>query len=226
MRPELERIQKNSSRSFNVKVVKRANRPLLTKAWHYHPEIEICYTVKSRGKRYVGNNISDYKEHDLVILGSNLPHGYTTSVETEQYVLQFRREFLGQDFFSSAELESINNLLARSKRGLVLSGIEIDEADQRIKALFTNEQSNFKQLISFLDFLYYLSQCENLSPICTEKYSSYISINKLNSIKTIFDFIENNFQKEVTITDACKVVNLTESAFYKFIKRHFKILEK
>lgn len=220
MRPELERIQRKSTRSFSVRVVKRANRPLLTKAWHYHPEFEICYTAKSRGRRYVGNNISEYKERDLVILGSNLPHGFTTSVESEQYVLQFRKEFLGQDFFNAAELERINDLLIRSKRGLVLSGLEIEEADRRIKDLYKQDQSNFRQLVSLLEFLDYLSQCENLTPICTEKYSSFISITKLNSIKTIFEYIENNYQKEITINDACKVVNLTESAFYKFMKRH------
>lgn len=220
MRPELEKIPRKSTRSFSVKVVKRANRPLLTKAWHHHPEIEVCYTAKSRGRRYVGNNISDYKERDLVILGSNLPHGFTTSVESEQYVLQFRREFLGQDFFNAAELERINTLLVRSKRGLVLSGPEIEEADRRIKGLYDQDQSNFRQLLSLLEFLDFLSQCKNLTPICTEKYSSYISITKLNSIKTIFDYIEKNYQSEISISDACKVVNLTESAFYKFMKRH------
>ncbi|MEM9544608.1 MAG: AraC family transcriptional regulator [Bacteroidota bacterium] len=220
MRPELEKIQRNSTRSFNVKIVKRANRPLLTKAWHYHPEIEICYTVKSRGRRYVGNNISEYKEQDLVILGPNLPHGFTTSVETEQYVLQFRKEFLGQGFFNAAELERINNLLIRSKRGLSLSGMEIKEADHRIRNIYNQEEYSFQKLLSLLEFLDYLSTCKNLSPICTEKYSSHISITKLNSIKTIFEFIENNFQKQVTISDACKMVNLTESAFYKFVKRH------
>lgn len=220
MKPEFEKIQKKSTRSFIVKVVKRANRPLLTKAWHYHPEIEICYTKKSRGKRYVGNNISEYKERDLVVLGSNLPHGFTTSDQSEQYVLQFGKEFLGKGFFGSRELDGINNMLNLSKRGLSLSGSAIEEADLRIMQLFDHNESNFKQLLTFLEFLDFLSKCNSLTPICTEKYSSYMSKSKLNSIKTIFEFIENNFQKELTINDACKVVNLTESAFYKFMKRH------
>lgn len=220
MKPEFEKILRKATRSFNVKVVKRANRPLLTKAWHYHPEIEICYTLKSQGRRYVGNNISDYKERDLVILGANLPHGFTTSHECEQYVLQFTQEFLGRGFFNAAELEGINDLIHRSKRGLLLKGQEVDEAEVRIKQLCVQEQSSFAQLISLLEFLDYLSRCTNVGPICTEKYSALISIKKLDSIKTVFEYIEGNFQKELTIRDACKVVNLTESAFYKFMKRH------
>lgn len=220
MKPEFEVIQRKPSRSFLLRVIKRTNRPMLTKAWHYHPEIEICYTIKSCGRRYVGNNISDYKERDLVILGSNLPHGFTTSDECEQYVIQFRNDFLGKQFFSLAELERINSLLIRSKRGLLLTGIEVEEADRKIKKLYNSNLSTLKQLLLLLELLDYLSLCANLTPICTEKYSSYISVTKLNSIKSIFEFIENNFQKEISINDACKVVNLTESAFYKFIKRH------
>lgn len=220
MKPEFEEIQKKSFKSFSVKVVKRANRPLLTKAWHHHPEIEICYTEKSRGRRYVGNNISEYKEQDLVILGSHLPHGFTTSDETEQYVIQFRPEFLGKDFFSAGELSTINKLIQRSKRGLHLTGNEIDLATLKIKNLYLHEHSNFSQLIKLLELLDYLASCDNLKPICTAKYSEYISVTKLNSIKMIFEFIENNYQKEITIKEACQVVNLTESAFYKFMKRH------
>ncbi len=220
MRPEFEIIRKGSTKSFSLKVVRRAKRPLLTKAWHYHPEIEICYTVKSEGKRYVGNNISEYKEQDLVILGSNLPHGFTTSVECEQYVVQFDLDFLGKDFFVSAELAKINNLLVRSKRGLLLSGSEIQQADVKIRKLYDKDQSDFSQLLMLLEFLDFLADCTHLTPICSDKYSSRMSAAKLNNIKTIFEYIESNYQDEITVKDACKVLNLTESAFYKFMKRH------
>lgn len=220
MKPEFEKIQRKSTRSYTARVIKRAQRPLLTKAWHYHPEIEICYTLKSQGRRYVGNNISEYKEKDLVLLGPNLPHGFTTSVECEQYVIQFRQDFLGREFFDSIEFERINDLLLRSKRGLVFSGADVKKVELKIKKLYEQEDSNFKQLLSLLKILDYLSRSTQVTPICTEKYSSYISITKLNSIKTIFDYIENNFQKDLTVKDACKLVNLTESAFYKFMQRH------
>ena len=75
MKPEYEKIQEPSERSFTAKVVARKSRPLLRQAWHYHPEIEICFTRESFGKRFVGNQISDYAQGDLVMFGSNLPHG-------------------------------------------------------------------------------------------------------------------------------------------------------
>lgn len=220
MKPEFEKIESKSFKSFMARVVIRDKRPLLSKAWHYHPEFEICYTVKSKGLRYVGNNISEYKENDLVILGSNLPHGFTTPDECKQYVIQFHKNFLGKDFFNAIEMKNILNLLANANRGLLLIGDDLKVADKKILSLFEPRQSNTTQLFKLLDFLDFLSLSSSLKSICSEKYSSGINVSKLNSIKKIFEFVENNFQKELTIKEASKVVNLTESAFYKFIKRH------
>lgn len=203
-----------------LRVIERENRPLLSKAWHYHPEIEICYTVTSQGRRYVGNNITDYKEKDLVILGPNLPHGFTTKNPCKQYVIQFKQDFLGKEFFGLAELVKLKKLLVRSKRGLVLNGSDRSEVDLRINRLYDPRISNFEQLMALLELLNYLSNSNNLHSICTAQYSSYISISKLNRVKTIFEYIENNFQKDITLNDVCQLVNLTESAFYKFIQRH------
>ena len=219
MKPEFEKIPPSLARSFNVKIVERDKRPLLTKAWHYHPEIEICYTVSSSGMRYVGNNISEYHENDLVILGPNLPHGFTTLNKSKQYVIQFTWDFLGEHFFEAAELKGITDLIERSKRGLILKGDELEMVECKIDKLY-QDQSNFSRLLSLLEFLDYLSECEGTEFICTEKYSSHINESKLHSIKSILDYVEENFQKDISIKDACEIVNLTESAFYKFIKRH------
>ena len=114
MKPDYEKIIDTKSRSFISRKVKRENRPLLTAAWHFHPEIEICFTQKSNGKRYVGNNISDYHEGDLVMLGSNLPHGFTTVEVCKQTVIQLRYDFLGDGFFNQPELYQIRKLISNS----------------------------------------------------------------------------------------------------------------
>ena len=78
MKPEYEKIQEKPGRSFTAKIVERESRPLLSQAWHFHPEIEICYTRKSNGRRFAGNQISDYQENDLVMFGSKGGSGHLT----------------------------------------------------------------------------------------------------------------------------------------------------
>lgn len=220
MKPEFEKIERKSSNSFVAKVVERDNRPLLSQAWHFHPEIEICYTLKSHGLRYVGNNISEYNERDLVILGSYLPHGFTTIDQSEQYVIQFNKNFLGKDFFHSFEFEKINSFLTLANRGIYIKGSDLESAEKCIESLFESKLSAMERLIRLFDLLNIVSQSSNIEFICSEKYSSNLSKSKLNNVKKIFAFIDENFQHDISIKSASKVVNMTESAFYKFIKRH------
>lgn len=220
MKPEFEKIEPKTANSFVSKIVKRDQRPLLTQAWHFHPEIEICYTLKSHGLRYVGNNISEYDQGDLVILGSYLPHGFTTIDQSEQYVIQFDQGFLGKDFLDSSELEDIKSFLLQSNKGIVLRGSELNQAEEYIHLIYAQNMSKMQRLIRLLEFLNFLSLCSNIELICSEKYSSTLTQSKLNKINTILEFIKNNYQQDISIGSASKEVNMTESTFYKFIKRH------
>ena len=48
--------------------------PYFDVQYHFHPEIELTLILKSEGKRFVGNQVSDFQEGDLVLLGPNVPH--------------------------------------------------------------------------------------------------------------------------------------------------------
>lgn len=220
MKPELEKIQDGLQESFTAKVVNRKNRPLLTQAWHYHPEIEICYTRTSTGNRYVGNKISPYAVGDLVMFGSLLPHGFTTKHPCEQIVIQLDRDFLGPGFFDKPELRRIKLLLDQSKMGLQFYGRTSRKAVRAMNKTLNKEGSN--KIISLLKLLSILSETDERKQICSREYSMSVNINQLNRIKTVFDFIENNYTKDISIRDAAQLINLTESAFYKFIKKHTK----
>jgi len=220
MKPDYEKIIDTKPRSFISKKVKRENRPLLTAAWHFHPEIEICFTQKSNGKRYVGNNISDYHEGDLVMLGSNLPHGFTTVEACKQTVIQLRYDFLGDNFFDQPELYQIKKLISNSKMGLQFFGQTNIKAQKIIKSIMKN--FGMRRLICLLDLLMLLSNSVEFQTICSKEYSTNINPDQLSRMKTVLNFIESNFQKDISISDAANVINLTDSAFYKFIKRHTK----
>lgn len=220
MKPELEKIQDGLQESFTSKIVNRKNRPLLTQAWHYHPEIEICYTRTSTGNRYVGNKISPYAVGDLVMFGSLLPHGFTTKYPCEQIVIQLDRDFLGQGFFNKPELRRINLLLDQSKMGLQFYGRTARKAVRAMNKTLNKQGSS--KLISLLKLLSILSKTDQRKQICSREYSMSVNINQLNRVKTVFEYIEQHYTKHITIKDAADLINLTESAFYKFIKKHTK----
>ena len=220
MKPEFEKISEKPEHSFTAKVVSRDSRPLLSQAWHYHPEIEICFTQKSNGKRFVGNQIAHYDEHDLVMFGSNLPHGFTTEHECSQVVIQMTRDFLGNEFLNRPELRSINYLFDHSKRGLEFYG-ETKYAAQVVidKIMSTN---GFQQMIHLFELLELLSKTQETKPICSEEYVLGFDESHLDRIKVVYDHIMDNFQKEVHIKEVADFLSLSEAAFFKFIKKHTK----
>lgn len=220
MRPEFEKISDPVERSFTVKIVARDNRPLLSQAWHYHPELEICFTEKSYGKRFVGNQISDYQQEDLVMFGSNLPHGFTTDFPCVQVVIQMNADFLGKAFMDKPELRPIKALFDNSRRGLDFGPSTKKVAKEKIERMKTSE--GFQQMIHLFDLLNLLAETRDVTPICTEEYSLNLDATNLNRVKMVYDYILQNFREEIKVKTVADLLNLTEVGFYKFIRRHTK----
>lgn len=220
MKPEYEKIIEPPERSFVAKIVNRDKRPLLSQAWHYHPEIEICYTSKSHGRRFVGNQISDYQEKDLVMFGSNLPHGFTTEEYSSQVVIQMTFDFLGEVFINSPELRPIKKLFSHAKRGLEFKGKTRKKAIKILDKLIKKEGS--LQLLHLLELLNLLANSEEVEEICSEEYALNFEVNQFGRIKIVYDHIMDNFKEEVSIKEVANKLNISEAAFYKFIKKQTK----
>ena len=46
--------------------------------WHHHPELELTLTMNSRGLRFIGDQVAQNDDGDLVLLGPNLPHTWAS----------------------------------------------------------------------------------------------------------------------------------------------------
>ena len=120
-----ETINSGSSASF---LVNSFNLERFDVPYHFHPEFELTLIVKGEGKRYVGKNMADFEDGDLVLLGSDLPHSWksgsilTPGFHAKSIVAQFDKNFLGPDFFEKPELSSIRNLLKVSAHGVHFNG--------------------------------------------------------------------------------------------------------
>ena len=73
MEPKFETVEVDAASSFRSMWVSCASFAE-DHTWHYHPEFELTWIVKSQGTRFVGDNIEAYRAGDLVLTGPNLPH--------------------------------------------------------------------------------------------------------------------------------------------------------
>lgn len=220
MKPEYEKIVESPERSFTAKVVERPSRPRLSQAWHFHPEVEICYTLESRGRRFVGNQISTYEEGDLVLFGSNLPHGFTTDLACRQVVIQMMPDFLGKAFVDAPELYPVRSLFDRSLRGLEVRGPSKRRAVGLIERLL--DEHGMPQLLLLLELLYALAETDDAEALCPEDYVIEVGEEHFGRMKVVYDHVLEHYQSDVRVGDVAAKLNLSESAFYKFIKRSTK----
>jgi hypothetical protein len=85
--------------------------------YHFHPELELTWIQKGSGRRYLGDNVSDYGADDLVLVGANVPHCWlsggkeTIPNKAQAIVLQFQPNFAGEAFLELPEVTNIQNLI-------------------------------------------------------------------------------------------------------------------
>lgn len=218
MKPERQLIPDKQEKSFLATQIIRNKRPLFSQAWHYHPEIEICLTQQGSGRRFVGNNIAHYEENDLVMFGSNLPHGFMTHSKCFQIVILFGQDFLGDNFFDKPELANVKTLLSRAKNGLSFKMETRKKAKKTIRKIMNTE--GFQKTIHFLELLNLLSNSHDVELICNEEYSMDLKAVNFDRVKVVYNHIMENYQREITVKEVADLINLTEVSFFKFIKRH------
>jgi hypothetical protein len=123
MKARIERVSTGGEASF---LCRRRIDPRFGFYWHFHPEIELTYIVRSRGRRFVGDSIEPYDDGDLVLLGPNLPHTWASDPRRagrqEALFCQFSESFLGPEFLRARSWRRVRRLLDRSAHGLRFTG--------------------------------------------------------------------------------------------------------
>lgn len=220
MKPEFEKIQNQPLHSFITKTVKRAKRPTLKEAWHFHPEIEICVTLKSEGKRFVGNDISDYLVDDVVMFGKNLPHGFITDMESEQIVIQMQEGFLGLEFLEKPETQIIKELFIKANRGIQFYGKTQQQTKQMAKKLLKLE--GLPKMLKLLSLLNYLATANEYSFITNQSFRANTKMAELKRIQVVYNYVLENYQHKISLDEAAQLVAMTKSSFCRFLKKHTK----
>ena len=71
MKAVFEQVKSDPSK---VLLVRHFRIPQFDAPFHFHPEYELTLIVKGEGQRFVGKQVDDFSDGDLVFLGSHLPH--------------------------------------------------------------------------------------------------------------------------------------------------------
>ncbi len=199
--------------------------PLFSTPWHYHPEYELILILNSGGKRFMGDNISDFGKVELNLIGPNLPHFWTSRYSDEKnvhrnsnaYVIHFSENFLGKDFFNTPECKEISNFLSKSKNGLNFPVKKNDPVLDEIPCIVNSQ--GFHRVLHLLKVIEKLSKydCKELS---SGGFVKKFNVHQSERMIKVYDYILSNFtDKDISLKDVAEVANLSTHSFCRYIKK-------
>ena len=186
---------------------------------HQHKEIQISVILEGEGTYIIGDCVGDFKQHDIFVLGENLPHVFKRDDafkhNSKMVSLFFSKTCYGENFFELPEFEYFKNFFNNS-----VLGYKVNSNQKEITALLANikEQEKYQQFIAFLEILNQISGAEK------RKLSSLINLKKYagdegKRMSDIFQYSMDNFHKEVSLHDVSDIANMTPNAFCRYFKQ-------
>ncbi|MEO9868938.1 AraC family transcriptional regulator [Ekhidna sp.] len=217
--PPLEKVVMPHEGSILVRhfhVNHRNTRPY----WHYHPELELVYVKGGSGKRHIGSHLSYFKEGELVLIGSNLPHqGFTDRIcgNESETVIQMLPNFLGEDFFHIPEMKDILSLFERSKMGIVFGDQDKEVIGPKIEALVN--QDKFSQILCLIEVLRGLSLSKDYKILNADGFSMITKPHDNDRLNKVLNYIKENFKEPISLAEMGDLVSMTEPSFCRYFKR-------
>ena len=218
-KPTLEKIDPGFGKSVLVKqhVEFKENN---TAFWHFHPEIELVYVNKGKGKRHIGNHLSYFNNSQLILIGSNLPHnGFTDRLTTmgKETLIQFHPDIFGRAFSDLPELGPINDLFERAKKGVLFKPETKKRIGPVIESLY--EESDFNRLIKLLHILHDLALAKDYELLNVDGFAFETKPSDSERIDRIFKYINENYKSSISLDQIADEVSMTVPAFCRYFKK-------
>ena len=217
MKIVFEDVKRDVNSSFRILVNPRFNDFFY---WHFHPEYEITFIEAPNGTRHVGEHIGQFEGSDMVFIGSNIPHlnfDYGIKTDYEKIVLQIKEDFLKNDFINSPELSAIHSLFEKSRHAVCFHGETKKNIGRRLKKLHI--LPHFEQFMEILSIFQVLATTEEQTLLHQKPFENLYNRKEQMRIKELYKFIEDNYQRSITITEAAQLTNLTNAAFCRYFKK-------
>lgn len=220
MRAKFEKILFGPGRSFHVA---EQNLPRFDAPWHFHPEIELTGILESRGRRFVGDSISAFREGELVLLGPDLPHFWQNEsplkrgVRARSVVVQFGIEFLGGEIWTKPEFANIRRLLEKSARGVEFSPGVAREAMRDLREI--GGLSGLRALTRLLEVLERLASDPKPRLLASLSYSPLLDRRKEARLARVYEYAARHFRGQVTLPLLAKAAAMSPAAFSRYFKR-------
>jgi len=227
MQPIFLKVIPAADASFDIR---HEVAPQFGSPWHFHPEFELTLVLKSAGLRFVGDSIERFAEGDLVLIGPNLPHYWRNDPirdqkqsEAEAIILRFSESCLGTEFFNLPEMQEVQSLLQKAKRGIKIGGTTRKQAVTRLKRIL--RQTGFARIIEFLSLLDELAAATEIQRLTSPAFALSPDPAESERMNKVYAYLMEHYTQPIRLEDVAAVANMNATAFCRYLlKRTGKTL--
>jgi len=218
-KPTYEKITPSFGSSIFV-VQKTKKRKRSQAFWHFHPEVELVYVNKGKGRRHIGNHLSYFNNSQLILIGSNLPHnGFTDRLTSKgkETLIQFKPDFLGDAFNQLPEMKNISLLLEKAKKGILYKAEIKKIVGPKIDKLPKYE--GIKRVTKLLEILELLAMTKDYTLLNADGFAFETQPQDSSKIDIIFKHVNSNYQNHISLDEISEKVSMTVPAFCRYFKK-------
>jgi AraC-like DNA-binding protein len=188
---------------------------------HSHEELELNLIINAQGaRRIIGDHIGEIDDMELVLVGSNLPHYWAThkckSKEIREVTLQFHKDLFDEKFLRRNQLGFIRTMMERSAKGILFSKLTIKQIMPRLNGL--NQKQGFDSVLELLSILHDLSISRNMHILSDSTFNNTEITYNSRRIEKALEFMNQNFQKAITLNEVARLTNMANVSFSRFFK--------
>ena len=193
-------------------------------ARHRHRQLELTWIEQGRGLRFVGDSVEPFDAGDLVLLGPDLPHAWTSSRRRAGQphvctVLQFAPDMLEPGPWP--ELAEARGLAALAARGVRIGEPgrgAITRALQRLSSC----SPGLSALAAWFEVLALLLQHQAaMVPLASAAMRSATALRSQQDsrVAQVIDWIRRHLARELTVEAAARLVHVSPAAFSRYFRR-------
>lgn len=186
---------------------------------HQHEEIQLSFIAEGEGTLIVGDTINYYRQGDILIIGSDLPHVFKSDIQNSKkshmLSLFFTKNSFGNHFFDLEELQELRLFFKRATHGF-----KITSSKKNIFVLFSQlkNASKFKRFMLLMELLKITSHT-NYKSLSSFIYEKKYNDNEGKRMRNVFEHTISNFEKDISLETIAEVAAMTKNAFCKYFKR-------
>ena len=203
--------------------VKKREMPHFTYPWHFHSEYELLYVIDGFGTSFVADNIENFNNQDLVLMGSNLPHFWRSDEsffqnegkhKVKYIVIQFPSDFFKEQILNYPEFHLIGDLLKRSSRGIRFHPGITKKISGKIKKITKTKGLN--RILLLIEILQTLAGTQEYKLLAGELYHQKGHDFNSDRLTKVMHYLNTNYQRKIELEKVAEVANLHPSAFCRF----------